>query len=262
MNPKNFWKKYEFSINQTILYRIGFVQVWVKRIDQGWLLKTQNLPDSVDALEIVHDDDLEDGIDVLHYHSGKSNALFVVPALPIKSIVFRNNKNLRISAGEATNLFLRIPLNIQFYFQEVKEENKIFECPVKRLSDTWFGEIDNGEPAFSIGSSYEKSFPDVKPFGWEAILSVEIVNNTAGSLDLQRLILHVEEFYLYMKNHQLITSHATIDFKGQEQAGSVNLSVRKELHGEKAEIMAKPRNSDSINILRRSFFFIKNIYQN
>ena len=102
----------------------------------------------------------------------------------------------------------------------------------------------------------------MKASDWEAILSVEIINNTSTSLDLQRLILHVEEFNLYLKNNLLLASHATIEFKGQEQAGSVNVSTRKDIHGEKPVLIAKARSLDSRNLLRRSFFFIKNIYQN
>lgn len=262
MNPKSFWKKYEFALNQTRLFKTGFAQVWVKHIPNGWLIKSQMNNHPINGLEVEDVDDLEDSADVLHYHSGKSHELIVVPALPTKSVVFRNNKNLKISAGEATDLFLRVPVNLQIYFQEVKDENRMLDLPTKRLSDTWFGDIDGGEPAFSIGSNYDKSFPEVQAFDWEAILSVEIINNTSGSLDLQRLILHVEEFQIYLKNKQLLTNHATIEFKGQEQAGSVNLSVRKEIHGDKPIQLARPRSLDSRNLLRRSFFFIKNIYQN
>lgn len=262
MNPKNFWTKYTFTVNQTRLFKVGYAEVLIKHIQNGWLIKSKITEFAFEELEVEDVADFKDDMDVVHFHTGKSHDLFVVPALPVKSVVFRNNKNLKVTAGESTNLFLRIPLNMQFYFQEVKDENRMLDLPLKRLSDTWFGEIDSGEPAFSIGSNYDKSFAEVNVKDWEAILSVEIVNNTSSSLDLQRLILHVEEFNIYLKNKQLLTNYATIDFKGQEQAGSVNLGIRKEIHGEKPVQIAKPRSTDSRNLLRRSFFFIKNIYQN
>lgn len=262
MNPKNFWTKYTFAVNQTRHFKIGFTEVFIKHITNGWLIKSKRTDAEHPELEVDDISDFEDDQDVVHFHTGKSHDLIVVPALPVKSVVFRNNKNLKITAGEATNLFLRIPVNLQFYFHEVKEENRMLDLPTKILSDTWFGDIDGGEPAFSIGSNYDKSFGEVKAKDWEAILSVEIINNTTGILDLQRLILHVEEFHVFLKTKQLLTNYASIEFKGQEQAGSVNLSIRKEIHGEKPVQLAKPRNSDTHNLLRRSFFFIKNIYQN
>lgn len=262
MNPQSFWKKYAFKINQTLLFKAGCAEVFVKHIQNGWLVKSCLSEQISTELLVEEVDDLADDQDVLHFHTGNSTELLLVPALPNKAVVFRNNKNIKISAGESASLFFRIPLTMQFYFQEVKDENRIVEIPLQRLSDTWFGEIDNGEPAYSIGSNYDKSFQEVQATAWEAITSVEIINNTASVLDLQRLILRVEDFNIYLKNKQLLTSHATIEFKGQDQAGSVNLSLRKEVHGEKSVQIAKSRSADSKNLLRRSFYFIKNMYQN
>ena len=262
MNPQSFWKSLHFTVNQTCIFKAGFAEVCIKHIQNGWLVKSRTTDLSTDELTVEEMDDLSDDSDVLHFHTGSSHELIVVPALPNKAVVFKNNKNIKISAGESANLYFKIPLNMQFYFQEVKDENRLVEMPLQRLSDTWFGEIDSGEPAYSIGSFYDKSFSEVQATTWEAICSVEIINNTVGILELQRLILRVEDFYLYRKNNQLLTSHVRIEFKGQEQAGNVNLGVWKDIHGEKPVLAAKPRSSDTKNLLRRSFFFIKNIYQN
>lgn len=261
MDSHTFWNKYEFLAGQTLLFKAGYAEVLVKHIHHGWLIKSRVPDKPYSELQMEEVDDMEDDSEVLHFKTGRSNLLYVVPALPNKAVVFKNNKNIKISAGQTANLFFRIPLTIQFYFQEVKDENRMFEVTLKRLSDTWFGEPDNGEPAYSIGSNYDKAFDDVSPEVWEAVAPVEIINNTVGLLDLQRLILRVEEFSLYMRNKQLLTNHISIEFKGQENAGSVNLTVRKELHGQKPVQVSKPRNTDSKNLLRRSFFFIKNIYQ-
>jgi len=262
MSVQSFWKKYQFAVNQTRLFKAGYSEIYIKHIQNGWLVKSEVVGCASDDLLVVEVDELVDDPNVLQFYTGNSDELLVVPALPNKAVVFRNNKNIKISAGESSNLYFRIPLTIQFYFQEVKDENCLFEMPLQRLSDTWFGEIDSGEPAYSIGSNYDNSFADVRATAWESISSVEIINNTSSVLDLQRLILRVEDFSLYLKNKQLLSDYTTIEFKGQEHAGSVNLGIRKEIHGEEPLQMAKPRSLESKNLLRRSFFFIKNMYQN
>jgi hypothetical protein len=261
MNPQNFWKKYEFTVNQTFIFRVGYVEVYVKCISNGWLIKSRIPDQSATELGVEEVDGFEDDSEVFHFQTGKSHNLYIVPALPNKAVVFRNNKNIKISAGESANLHFQIPLVMKFYFQEVKEENLMLEIPLQRLSDTWFGEADNGEPAFSIGSNYDLQFTDIKAMPWEAVTPVEIINNTTGVFELQRLILRVEDFSLFLKNKQLLTNHVAIEFKGQEHAGSVNLTVKKEIHGQKPLQLAKPRNEVGRNLLRKSFFFIKNIYQ-
>ncbi len=261
MNPQNFWKKYEFAVNQTFLFKVGFVEVFVKHISNGWLIKSR-VPDHPSVeLQVEEPEGFDDDSEVFHFQSGNSHDLFVVPALPNKAVVFRNNKVIKISAGELANLYFRIPLVMQFYFQEVKEENLLFEIPMQRLSDTWFGDADSGEPAYSIGSNYDREISEIKAMPWEAVSAVEIINNTTGVFDLQRLILRVEDFSLFLKNKQVLTNHVAIEFKGPEHAGSVNLAISKDIHGQKPIQLAKPRNSVGRNLLRKSFFFIKNIYQ-
>lgn len=262
MTPQNFWKKYEFAENQTLLFKGGFVEVFVKRISNGWLIKNR-IPDHPDSeLQVEEVNTFDNDADVFHFRTGKSPVLHVVPAMPNKSVVFRNNKNIKISAGESANLFFRIPLTIQFYFQEVKDENRLLEIPLQRLSDTWFGEPDNGEPAFSIGSNYDIDFSEITVLPWEAVTSVEIINKTTGVFDLERLILRVEEFSLFLKNNKLLSNHVAIEFTGADHDGSVNLTERKDLHGQKPLIIARPRTLGTRNLLRKSFYFIKNIYQN
>lgn len=261
MNPQNFWNKYEFTDGEVLLFKAGYAEIFVKHISNGWLIKSRSTDRPYAELKMEKVDAIEDDSDVFHFQTGKSHLLHVVPALPNKAVVFRNIKNIKVSAGQIANLYFRIPLTIQFYFQEVKEENRLLEIPLQRLSDTWFGEADNGEPAFSIGSNYDKTFGEVDATSWEAVAPVEIVNNTAGLLDLQRLILRVEDFSLFLKNGQLLSNYISIDFKGQEHAGSVNLTTRKEIHGQKPVQLSKPRSLESKNLLRKSFYFIKNIYQ-
>ncbi len=261
MNPQDFWNKYEFSVGQALQFRAGYAEILVKHIANGWLIKNRVLAEPAEELLVTPIDTFDDDQDVFHFQTGKSHLLHVVPAFPNKSVVFRNNKNIKISAGQTASLFFRVPLTIQFYFQEVKDENRLFETSLQRLSDTWFGETDNGEPAFSIGSNYDKTFDAVRLNPWEAIIPAEIINNTLGLLDLQRLILRVEDFSVYLRHQQLLSNHVAIEFKGLETAGSVNLTTRRDLHGQKPILLARPRGSETRNLLRKSFFFIKNIYQ-
>lgn len=261
MSPHNFWKKYEFKAGQTFLFKAGYAEVIVKRTPNGWLMKSHLKEEPHTHLEALENNELENDANTLHFQTGKSNHLIVVPAFPTKAVVFRNNKTIKISAAESASLYFRIPLTMQFYFNEVKDENCMFEMPLQRLSDTWFGEADSGEPAFSIGNNYDIALSEVNALSWEAIVPVEIINNTTAMLELQRLILRVEEFSLYLKNKQIYSNNVEIEFRGPEHAGNITLSVKNEIHGNKPVLFAKPRISGGRNLLRKSFYFIKNIYQ-
>lgn len=261
MSPQSFWKTYEFKVSQSYLFKAGYAEVKVKRTTNGWQIKSRMSDQASESLEVKEIEGIENDSEVFHFQTGKSNQLILVPTFPTKAVVFRNNKTIKISSGESAPLYFRIPLTMEFYFHEVKEENRIFEMPLQRLSDTWFGEADSGEPAFSIGNNYDTALSEVNALPWEAITPVNIINSTTGMFELQRLILRVEDFSLYMKNKQLFSNHVEIEFKGPEHIGNITLSVLKEIHGQKPVLIARPKAAGGRNLLRKSFFFIKNIYQ-
>ena len=261
MNPHSFWKKYEFKANQTLSFKAGYTEVLVKRTSNSWLIRNIVHDQATESLVTEEIEELGNDSEVFHFQTGKSNQLILLPAFPTKAVVFGNNKKIKIRAGESANLFFRIPLTMQFYFQEVKDENRIFEMPLQRLSDTWFGDADNGEPAFSIGNNYYTDLSEINALPWEAICPVDIINNTTGIFELQRLILRVEDFSIYLKNKQLFSNHVEIEFRGLEHVGNISLMVKNEIHGQKPALIARPRATGGRNLLRKSFFFIKNIYQ-
>jgi hypothetical protein len=100
MNPQNFWKKYEFTANQTLQFKSGFAEVLVKHIPNGWLIKSYVPDQSNDELQVEEVEGFDDDSEVLHFQTGKSHQLFVVPAFPNKAVVFRNNKNIKFSGSE------------------------------------------------------------------------------------------------------------------------------------------------------------------
>jgi len=75
------------------------------------------------------------------------------------------------------------------------------------------------------------------------------------------MILRVENMALYKNNDKIITSLAALDYKGKDIISIAEYRVSKKIHGEKAEIIAKPKSSVSKNILKINFHFIKNIYK-
>ena len=80
MNPKNFWTKYTFALNQTRVFKVGFEEVYVRHIQNGWLIKNKKSDLPFDEMEIEDVDIFTEDKDTLHFHSGKSHDLYVVPA--------------------------------------------------------------------------------------------------------------------------------------------------------------------------------------
>jgi len=254
MNIASILKKHQILPGQTEHFDIGCIRLSATRKMEGWhLLTSDNCPD--DDVFLTSESSLDD-----YFQTGKSNSLIIVPAMPAKPLVFKGS-GLFVLPGQKITIFLKIPLAFQVYFSKIQPENLLKEITYKRLSDTWFGEPDSGEPAFALGSEFYLNIDEIKITDLEAICPVIIENNSATILNLQRLLIRDENVTLYKNNEKIVTSVVHVEFKGNDVASSVDYRYSKEYNGERQEVLAKPRNNSGKGLLHMNFHFIRNIYK-
>ena len=254
MNIASILKKHQILAGKTEHFDIGCIRLSATRKIEGWhLLTSDNCPD--DDVFLTSESSVDD-----YFQTGKSNSLIIVPAMPAKPLVFKGS-GLFVLPGQKITIFLKIPLAFQVYFSKIQPENLLKEITYKRLSDTWFGEPDSGEPAFALGSEFYLNIDEIKITDLEAICPVIIENNSATILNLQRLLIRDENVTLYKNNEKIVTSVVHVEFKGNDVASSVDYRYSKEYNGEKQEVLAKPRNNSGKGLLHMNFHFIRNIYK-
>ena len=254
MNLDSILKKHKILPGETKLIDIGCVQLSASRKHEGWhLITTDNCPH--DDIDLTTDSTLSD-----YFQTGSSNTLIIAPALPAKPLVFKGT-GMSVLPNQKLTFFLKIPLAFQIYFSKVQPENLLKEISYKRLSDTWFGEPDMGEPAFALGSEYFLEMEEIEITDLEAICPVIVKNSSSEILNVQRLIIRDENVTLYKNDDKIVSSVVHVEFKGNDVASEVEYHFSKEYNGEKQEIIAKPRNESGKNLLKLNFHFIKNIYR-
>ncbi|SHE40097.1 Protein of unknown function [Mariniphaga anaerophila] len=253
MTQKSIFGRHQILPGEHDFFYAGNFYLGAKREKDGWLLLQT---DNADYTENATPD--FSGADF--FQSGKSNKLFIAPSLPEKPLVFKGTR-LHVSPGQRLNFFLKIPLTIQVYFSRKQPENLLKEFPVQRLSDTWFGDTFSGEPAFALGTEFFPSLNEVKSSDFEAICPISIFNDAPGVLQVERLIIRVENLALYLCNGKIIASQVAIEYKGKDVISSASYHFSKNIHGEKSELLVKPRNGVSKNLLKINFHFIKNLYK-
>jgi hypothetical protein len=245
--------KHQMKPGESRLFSSEQFSLGARREKEGWVLL---YPEYFTAGE-TEKPDFEQGE---YFQTGKSNTLFIVPALPEKPLVFKGSK-LHVSPGQKLTFFLKIPLTIQVYFSKIIPENLMKEFPTQRLSDTWFGEPYSGEPAFSIGSEFFMTVREAVPLPFESICPVTIHNNSPGVLEVERLIIRVENMALYQNKGNIITSLLLVEYRGKEVISSATYHYSKSFHGEQADQVTKPRSESTRNLLKINFHFIKNLYK-
>jgi len=258
---KNIWGKHEGKLNEFIQLESGYCSLLLNHFSGGWVVG--NKKKDVPASETIFDagPDEKPLTDFHRYQTGRSDSLFIQPALPPKAVVFRNNKKIIIRAHQSLRIFIAVPLYIQLFYKQVDADHFLAEFETERLSDTWFGEPDSGTPAYSVGARFADTPGELQTAAHEIIVPVNIQNNSNQLLDLQRLLIRVELMNLYLVDSQLMSDLETIEFKGKEQVGSLHFSTDKTIHGSEPQLISKARQASSRNILGHSVHFIKQMTQ-
>lgn len=260
MNLIEICRTYSFHNNEGIDIQAGTLNLQVRRMSMGWGFRSEETTGAFEEIKVVNSNSAMQVSESALYQTGKSDDLVILPALPTKPLVLKNS-GLRILPDQSMRFFVKIPLWMQFYYSGTFPGQFMTEYPLFRLSDTWFGEPDEGEPALALGNFYQKdaSLLDLKP--WEAICPVHINNHSGLLLEVQRFIIRVENLSLIDTGNQLMTSLTEIEYKGRGQISSANYHLSKNVHGVDYNQIAPPRNAGSRSSLKINFHFIKNIYQ-
>ncbi|RKD91137.1 DUF432 domain-containing protein [Mangrovibacterium diazotrophicum] len=258
---KNIWGKHEGKLNQQIQFESGFCSLQLKYFTGGWSVVQQKKAEPVAeaTFQILNED--TNLPDAHLFQTGRSANLFIQPALPPKSVVFRGNKKIIIRPHQTLRIYIATPIYIQLYYKQVDADHFLAEYETERITDTWFGEPDSGSPAFSVGSRFATTPEELDATKYEIIVPVNIQNNTTQLLDLQRLLIRVELMNVYLVGDHLMADLETIEFKGQGQVGNLHFSTDKAVHGSSPLLISKARQASNRTILGHSFHFIKQMTQ-
>jgi hypothetical protein len=260
MNVLDISREYTLQNMEGINIQAGTLNLKVQRISLGWGFLYAEQPAPYETVNLLQENAFVEVSTSNLYQTGKSNILVIAPALPPRPLVLKNS-GMRIFPGQSMRFFVKIPLWLQFYFADCQPENFIAEFPLYRLSGTWFGEPEEGEPALALGNFYQKemSLLDIKP--WEAICPIHISNHSNLLLEVERFIIRVENLALVSAGGHLMTSFTEIEYKGKDQVSSASYHITKAVHGDDYQKITSPRNTGSKSSLKINFHFIKNIYQ-
>lgn len=254
MNLISIFGKHQILPGNTEKIQMGCINLHASREKQGWYLYQSEIEKEDDT------SDLKKKTENDFFQTGKSNTLLIEPALPAKPMVFKGTM-LNVLPGQRLTFFLKIPLSFQIYYSKKLPENLLKEVVYKKLSDTWFGEPDNGEAAFALGSEYFLDFDKIENSECEAICPITVYNNSQKNLPLQRLIIRNDFVTLYQNEGKIVGSEVLIEFKGSDIMSSADYRYNKIYNGAKQDILSVAQNSSSKNLLKMNFHFIRNIYR-
>jgi len=209
------------------------------------------------TIVLINPDQSEDSS---RFITGHEKNITLEPALPELPLIITPMEKLGILPNQKLDVFVEIPLLLSIFSGTQGNRLNLWETPFTPLSKSFFGSPDNGEIAYSLVTPLYSSVSLYTAPATSAYCPLSIFNRSAQVLDFQRMILRVPYLTLYQGADRIFASPVFVSFRGADQISQVKIRKKPLESDPPLKEMVPPRSIEEKSVLKKSFFFIKNLY--
>ena len=197
---------------------------------------------------------------VNRFITGSENHIFIEPGLPELPVILKPEQYISVLPSKKLEVYVEVPLFIKILYGNKSNRDVIFEYNPQLLSRSYFGPTENGEFAYFIESPLKCCISEYENTGSNIYCPLTISNKSSQNLEFEKMILRVPYLSIYQHQQILIASPVVITFRGQEQISQIVYKKSPPVSGENLQLISAPRKKEDKNLIRRSFYFIRNLY--
>lgn len=197
---------------------------------------------------------------VNRFITGADNNLFIEPGLPDLPIILKPSQYISILPSKKLEAYVEVPIFFRIMFGTQNNKNLIYEYNPQLLSKSYFGSSESGEFAYFIESPLYCCIDEHDNPGSNIYCPLTISNRSSQNLEFEKMVLRVPYLSVYEHKNTLIASPVSITFRGQEQISQVTYKKTPPVSDGTPKLITAPRDTEDKNLIRRSFYFIKNLY--
>jgi len=245
------WDSNEIEVKKDYHWKIGSLDLWVKKADDEWLIAYTQVIEDLDNKKsiIAKPQKKPEGL-------GWNRFVIVVPVLQDRAIVVGSETPVKILPGNKALFFMSIPIWVHVYVGENKKV-MLTEIPTIVLSNTWFGDPMTGELGYSLSTNARRSIKELRISPQRAVCPVWVKNDTPSQLDFQRLSVHVEHLRVYRGSKRLWTNEVQVDFFGEDQPSHIDFSDKIPNFEEGCVLLSEERKPVDKSLLKKSVSILK-----
>jgi hypothetical protein len=257
----NIWKPVVMEHDTPYRWQLGILSLWAQLLHDEYLIAFRYDEEEVEeprAGSVTRDsvpEDLTWQRFILH---DKGEGIGLRPALPDRPVVVTPEFQIKIMPGGEATFYVSIPLWVQVTAGR-KGSLLLLEIPSRVLSNTWFGDTMTGELCYSLNTRARRDIAQDHTIEYLVLCPLSIKNGGNGTLDVQKLSLHVEYLRVYRGKSRLWSNEIRIVYFGGEQPAEVHYSDREPKREKGCELLNSERSPVQRSILKKSFGFIKTV---
>lgn len=253
-----WWGEVRVEQGQTVRWQVGPLVLWLQRLEGEWrifrLRHDDPLLDSVDIARAVPETDIADEATIERFAFGGASPLLDIGVrLPDRPIVSRPEHPFHIPPGEEVLLFLGSPLWISV--ATAKPARRLFDMPVFRPSDTWFGPTTTeGELCYASRTLGLLRVEDAPRCPHRCITAVTIRNRADDELSLDRVKLPVGLLDVFVADDgRLWTNDVLLERREEGEHARLSVSRKAPARAPSPRMLTEARGVDLGDAMIRVF---------
>lgn len=258
-----WWGDFNFKEYATAQWEIGSLCITVQRLPSEWLIAQEQIEPAENGPDWkfsycdlnLNESELPN---ISRFACRKTTEkLTVLPNLADRSIVSRPYTPFSVPMGEDATIYLGTPLWINFAYG--KPSKTLFELPLKRPSDTWFGTSTiEGELCYASRTYGRRNLENLTGHHHRAITQVHIHNKSTTPLLIERLNVPVPFLSLfYAQDNLLWTETVTMVQNRGTSLAEFHIQKKPPPSVRNPKLIAKPRQAPQKSMLIRAFSALK-----
>lgn len=258
VSPK-WWGKYSIPLNQVAYWRIGPLEIWIRRTDKEWRIGTRNHDLITDTTLVVNRDDgpeLPEDEGIVWNRFGfrqTSDKLQVSPVLAPRALVVSPDTTFVLPQKEEAALHISTPVWVRFELGQ--PVSQVFEQVTFRPSDTWFGPSTmEGEFCFASRTRARLDLHSLDSLPHRVFSAFIIRNRAKSELKIDRLKLPMPNLSVFAAGSGRLWTEA-VTLHRREDGDFAELQVGKGPPKEvqSPQLLSGPRSKPEKGLLIRSF---------
>jgi hypothetical protein len=254
-----WWGKHSVVKDGAVYWRVGPLDIWLSYSKKEWRIGTRTHDDPADASLVINrrEDSFPQSNEKIEWRrvgfKSAAQTIELVPALAERPLVVRPETLFIIPAKETATLYISSPLWIQFGLGQ--PVTNLFEIPVFRPSDTWFGSSTiEGELCYALRTRARMRPEDLDLLPHRAYTECHILNRAKSALTLERLRVPMRYLRLFAAaDGRLWTETVTLERRESGDTAALQLGKAPPKAVHPAQPLTEPRGKPEKGGLIRAF---------
>ena len=261
--PNEWWGEFSFKAGTTGQWEIGPLRIAIQWLPGEWLIAHEQIEEDKanPGWRFAYSDSglREEGwAEIARFVSQSTKEqLMVRPALADRSVVSRPFTPFTVPADEEATIYVGTPL--WFTLWTGSREESLFEIPIRRPSDTWFGPSTlEGELCYASRTYGRLNRENITFSPRWALTQLHIVNQSEASLLVERINLPVPYLSLYAGTDGVLWTEAVkMAEKRNTSLAEFDIEDGPPQVASGAQLVAPPRKHPQKGMLVRAFSVLR-----